>query len=101
MYRSSRSKPARGLLEQGIAESVRAGGDTDTNAAIAGALLGAVYGRAAIPHQWLDRILTCRPVKGLPGIIKPRPPYYWPVDALVLAERLLLAGSRQAGIEFR
>ncbi len=28
------------------------GGDTDTNAAIAGALLGAVHGRDAIPSTW-------------------------------------------------
>lgn len=33
------------------------GGDTDTNAAICGALLGAVYGRDAIPAQW-DRMLA-------------------------------------------
>lgn len=50
-----------GSLEQGVVSTVMSGGDTDTNAAIAGALLGAVYGRNAIPLQWLDRILTCRP----------------------------------------
>jgi ADP-ribosylglycohydrolase len=32
------------------------GGDTDTNAAVAGALLGALHGRAAIPDAWLDRL---------------------------------------------
>jgi ADP-ribosylglycohydrolase len=45
-------------LEKGVVSTVMAGGDTDTNAAIAGALLGAVHGREAIPLQWQDRILT-------------------------------------------
>jgi hypothetical protein len=79
-------------LEEGVINTVRAGGDTDTNAAIAGALLGAVHGRRGIPAQWMDRLLTCRPIKGLPGVLKPRPATYWPVNALELAERLLLAG---------
>jgi len=39
-------------LERGVVDTVRAGGDTDTNAAIAGALLGAVHGRDVIPQQW-------------------------------------------------
>ena len=32
------------------------GGDTDTNAAVAGALLGALHGVGAIPPDWLDRL---------------------------------------------
>jgi ADP-ribosylglycohydrolase len=79
-------------LEEGVINAVRAGGDTDTNAAIAGALLGAVHGRRGIPEQWKDRILTCRPIQGLRGVKKFRSASYWPVDALSLAERLLLAG---------
>jgi ADP-ribosylglycohydrolase len=31
------------------------GGDTDTNAAIAGALLGAVHRRGAVPAEWQRR----------------------------------------------
>ncbi len=54
--------------EDGIRDTVRRGGDTDTNAAIAGALLGAVHGRDVIPQQWRDRILTCRPIPGLDGV---------------------------------
>lgn len=80
-------------LEQGVSATVMAGGDTDTNAAIAGALLGAVYGREAVPLQWRDRILTCRPVRELPGVSKPRPEAFWPVDALWLAEQLLHLGK--------
>jgi ADP-ribosyl-[dinitrogen reductase] hydrolase len=32
------------------------GGDTDTNAAVAGALLGAALGRSALPDLWLNRL---------------------------------------------
>ncbi|MEA2639129.1 MAG: ADP-ribosyl-[dinitrogen reductase] hydrolase [Chloroflexota bacterium] len=79
-------------LEEGIVAVVMAGGDTDTNAAIAGALLGAVHGRAAVPNRWQRLILSCRPLLGAPGVRQPRPEPCWPVDALVMAERLLLAG---------
>ena len=79
-------------LEAGIVRTVREGGDTDTNAAIAGALLGAVRGRDAVPLQWRQMILSCRPIGRLPGVHRPRPRSCWPVDALDLAERLLLAG---------
>lgn len=76
-------------LEEGVVNTVMAGGDTDTNAAIAGALLGAVYGREAVPAPWRRMILTCRPIAGLPGVLHPRPQALWPVDALELAEVLV------------
>jgi ADP-ribosylglycohydrolase len=79
--------------EAGIVDTVMRGGDTDTNAAIAGALLGAVYGRDSVPPQWRGRVLSCRPVAGLEGVRHPRPAAFWPVDALWLAERLLLAAA--------
>lgn len=82
-------------LEDGIADTIMRGGDTDTNAAIAGALLGAIHGRAAIPFQWLDRLLTCRPIQGIAGVRRPRPKAFWPVDAPVLAEQLLWLGRQQ------
>lgn len=34
-------------------------GDPDTNAAIAGALLGAVYGDCGIPRDWQNEVLCC------------------------------------------
>jgi len=71
---------------------VQLGGDTDTNGAISGALLGAVRGQAAVPQQWMNRILTCRSLAGIPGVARPRPVAFWPLDALWLAERLLLLG---------
>lgn len=81
-------------LEEGIVNTVMQGGDTDTNGAIVGALLGAVYGYDAIPDQWRDRILNCRPEIGVAGVHRPRPPIFWTVDALQLAEDLLMAGMR-------
>ena len=81
-------------LEEGIVSTVMAGGDTDTNAAIAAALLGAVHGREAVPLRWRRLILSCRPLAGAPGVRHPRPQPFWPLDALELAERLLLVGPR-------
>ncbi|HEY2595222.1 MAG TPA: inositol monophosphatase family protein, partial [Chloroflexota bacterium] len=77
-------------LEDGVVATVRRGGDTDTNAAICGALLGAVLGRDAVPEQWQRMVLSCRPMPGHADVPQPRPAIYWPTDALVLAERLLL-----------
>jgi ADP-ribosylglycohydrolase len=76
-------------LEAGVVDTVMRGGDTDTNAAICGALLGAVYGLDAIPAQWVDRVLNCRPMAGHPSVHRPRPECVWPVDTLELAERLI------------
>jgi energy-coupling factor transporter ATP-binding protein EcfA2 len=59
------------------------------------ALLGAVWGRDAVPLQWLDRILSCRPISGIVGITRPRPEAFWPVDALWLAERLVWLGGTE------
>ncbi len=75
-------------LEEGIIATVMGGGDADTNAAIAGALLGALYGEDALPSQWKEAVLHCRPEKGAVGVRQPRPEIYWPVDALSLADRL-------------
>jgi ADP-ribosylglycohydrolase len=78
--------------EQGLVDTVMAGGDTDTNAAIAGALLGAVHGRSAIPARWTGAVLSCRPLR-IANTDHPRPMDFWPVDAFELAEALLLAGE--------
>jgi ADP-ribosyl-[dinitrogen reductase] hydrolase len=43
-------------FEDGLRYVVGLGGDTDTNAAVAGALLGARHGVAAIPTNWLERL---------------------------------------------
>ena len=76
-------------VEEGIVDTVMQGGDTDTNAAVCGALLGAVHGRQAIPERWVETIRGCRPEAGRPGVFKPRPECFWPADALELAEQLI------------
>ena len=76
-------------LEEAVVDTIMHGGDTDTNAAICGALLGAVYGREAIPSRWVDCLLNCRPEAGLPSVRRPRPQCFWPVDVLELANHLL------------
>lgn len=81
-------------LEDGVVDTVMQGGDTDTNAAIAGALLGAIHGTGAVPDQWRAALLACRPEQGAPGVHHPRPATYWPVDALDLAAQVLAAGGR-------
>jgi len=40
--------------EQGVLWAIGLGGDTDTNAAVAGALLGCRHGAGAIPERWLE-----------------------------------------------
>ncbi|MGH7673017.1 MAG: ADP-ribosylglycohydrolase family protein [Gemmatimonadales bacterium] len=44
-------------LEDALVFLAQAGGDTDTNAAVAGALLGARYGDAALPSRWLQQLV--------------------------------------------
>jgi ADP-ribosyl-[dinitrogen reductase] hydrolase len=44
-------------LEESLISLAEAGGDTDTNAAVAGALLGARYGEAALPPRWMDQLV--------------------------------------------
>lgn len=43
-------------FESALIEVINRGGDADTNGAIAGALLGARFGKSQIPARWLDRL---------------------------------------------
>jgi len=43
-------------FEEGLVAVVSRGGDTDTNACVAGALLGARLGRSRIPERWLAKL---------------------------------------------
>ncbi|SDL72843.1 inositol monophosphatase family protein [Aliiruegeria lutimaris] len=81
-------------LVDALVETVSKGGDTDTNAAICGALLGAVEGRDGIPRQWRNAVLTCRPVPS-DDVHHPRPSVFWPDDALDLSEALLVSRQRK------
>lgn len=51
-------------LEDALMYLAQAGGDTDTNAAVAGALLGARHGEVALPPRWVDQLV------GAQGIAK-------------------------------
>jgi len=84
-------------LEEAVVDTVMQGGDTDTNAAICGALLGAVHGVDAVPEQWKRTLSECQPEAGRPGVVHPRPAEYWPVDALELAEKLVQHQTGGAG----
>jgi ADP-ribosyl-[dinitrogen reductase] hydrolase len=44
-------------VEEGLRHVVALGGDTDTNAAVTGALLGALHGRDALPTAWLEKLV--------------------------------------------
>lgn len=44
-------------FEEGLRAVVALGGDTDTNAAVTGALLGALHSRKGLPEEWLARLV--------------------------------------------
>lgn len=72
-------------VERAIIETIRQGGDTDTNACIVGALIGAVEGVQALPAPWSLAIQSARPNTGR----RARPISYWPDDSIWLAQALL------------
>ncbi len=95
-------------FRRGIDAAVRAGFDTDTVAAIAGGLLGAVYGASAVPWEWRSKLhgwpdLTAHDLAGLARRIASRgraasfDPMYrgYRIDALAphpYDDRVLLGG---------
>ena len=80
-------------VEDALADTISRGGDADTNAAICGALLGAVRGASSMPPRWIRTLQKCQPGFGLPGVLNPRPAEYWPDDFVELADALLAAGQ--------
>lgn len=76
-------------VEEAIVETIRHGGDTGTNAAIAAALVAAVQGMPETGDQWLLAIEQCKPQEGVTGVEQPRPQALWPQDILQLAEKLI------------
>ena len=80
-------------LADALSRTISEGGDTATNAGVAGALAGAYAGRSAILPQWMKALQSCRPDKAL-GAQQFRPAVYWPDDALDLAEALLACQPR-------
>jgi fructose-1,6-bisphosphatase/inositol monophosphatase family enzyme/ADP-ribosylglycohydrolase len=77
-------------LEAGLVATVQRGGEAARSAAVAGALLGALHGRDAVPAQWRSMVLSCRAHTARAR--HPRPPSGWAVDLLEIAEGLVLAG---------
>lgn len=83
-------------LETAVINTIGSGGDTDTNAAICGALLGSVHGLDAIPQRWIDALISCKPSEKDSNVQQPRPRDYWPVDILNLADQLIMLGAEVA-----
>ena len=81
-------------LADGVQKVVQMGGDTDTNGAIVGALLGSVYGIEGVPRSWMTAILSNRPQSQLPWVKQPRPRSYWTCDVLQITEQLLSLGDQ-------
>lgn len=50
-------------FEDGILKIIHEGGDADTNAAVAGALLGAKFGYETIPQAWIDGLVHYQSLK--------------------------------------
>ena len=72
-------------FEQALSSIIEAGGDTDTNGAVAGALLGARFGIEGIPRRWRNRIAEVRAGRT-------------PMESI--ADRLLLAGGSADSRDF-
>lgn len=72
-------------VEEALVQTVVQGGDTDTNACIAGALVGAVWGENGIPARWISTLLACQ---------SPRPLSYSCHDLPELAEALMNVRAR-------
>lgn len=74
-------------FEEAMTFSVLSGGDTDTNAAIAGALYGAMVGIDMIPMNWKDCIMQCKPVGNM--TYHPRHEMYWPCKLMKMKDSLI------------
>jgi ADP-ribosylglycohydrolase len=61
--------------ECGVSWAIAQGGDTDTNAAVAGALLGARYGESTIPARWLGRLRERERVESAADALQSPRPY--------------------------
>ena len=74
-------------FEEGIVATIDLGGDTDTNGAIAGPLLGAIFGAKQIPEDWRTKVLKCRS----------RRPSTYHADDLEDLTKKILYGADQEG----
>ncbi len=67
-------------LVEALEAAIRGGGDTDTVAAIAGSLAGAIYGASALPDEWREKVY------GWPGLRA--------ADLEDMASRAIVEGQR-------
>ncbi|PCJ54344.1 MAG: hypothetical protein COA79_22035 [Planctomycetota bacterium] len=67
-----------------IKETISHGGDTDTNACIAGGLIGSINGVNGIDEYYIKILLSCDTSAG-----RERPVYYHPLDSYSLIEKLI------------
>ena len=74
---------AESTLDQALRATLAGGGDTDTNACIVGALIGALNGVEAIPHSLIEGVVQCDTRLG-----HARPEWLQAGDVLDLATRL-------------
>jgi len=65
---------------------ITGGGDTDTNAAIVGSMVGAAAGIKGIPERWVNAVLACQTDAG-----QPRPPNYHPSSISKMLSKLVFA----------
>jgi ADP-ribosyl-[dinitrogen reductase] hydrolase len=59
-------------FESALVDVVNRGGDADTNGAICGSLLGAVFGESGIPQKWRNAVLNARPPDPWDGLYHPK-----------------------------
>ena len=77
-------------FDMGIEWVLMQGGDTDTNAAIVGSVLGALHGMDAIPHYMRDPVLSYQPDKVNDLIGQPRPAMYTISHAMDVLDEMLV-----------
>ena len=70
-----------------------AGGFPGAFGSATGVLAGALASLRKLPRFLTDRVLTARPIAGLPGVRNPRPSDCWATDALYIAERLAMIST--------
>lgn len=77
--------------EEGVRQVLALGGDTDTNACIVGAALGALHGMEGIPERMVAPVVA-RTTKSSG---QPRPDFLQTHDAVQLVDQLLALSSAQ------
>jgi ADP-ribosyl-[dinitrogen reductase] hydrolase len=92
----------RGDFEQALTETIRCGGDTDSVAAITGAICGAEVGEQGIPPAWINGIWDCpRSINYIRRMADPTtatPQAFWPASVirnLIFLSIVLLHGFRR------